>query len=151
MVADFVDSYQVALSIVEHERDCYRRAAETKKSCRARSKPIAEATFITKHSKQHIWTPYWMEAKEEFDAAEKARLTAEELAKQEEKERKAREKEQRAVSNAQRKALTTDAALQKKITKEVEAAERVREKEAQKLATQAAIQLKRANKLANKA
>lgn len=148
MVGEFLDGYQVALAIAEHERDCYKRAAETEKARRQRSKPLATKEFEGKHGKVLVWTPQYMVLKEEHEAALLAQQAAAELAKQEAKELKQREKEDREVLTAQRKALAADNALQKKIAREMERAEKLQSKQAQK---EASAQLKNDSKATQKA
>ena len=126
MVGEFLDAYQTELAIVEHERDCYKRAAETEIARRQRSKPLATAEFKKKHGNVNVWTPSWMVIKDEFEQEAQAHKDALELAKEEERGRKQRAKEEREVSNTQRKAIAADNALQKKIAKDVDAAETAR-------------------------
>ena len=54
IVSDLFDKYMAALSITEHKRDCYKRAAVTEKSRRARSKPTTDTAFIEKYGQRNI-------------------------------------------------------------------------------------------------
>jgi hypothetical protein len=49
LIGDWLEKYQTALSIAEHERDCYARAALTEIDRRKRSKPLALNTFKKEH------------------------------------------------------------------------------------------------------
>jgi hypothetical protein len=145
MVVDMFDKYQTALSIVEHERDAYKRATATEKSRRARSKPLATASFTQKNGIQHVWDQGWMELREARMAEIAARESTEQLAKQEEKARKQHEKEQIAIRNeqrkAQKKALAADIALQKKIAASSAFEDKARERAEKKSQKEAAKQL----------
>ena len=151
MVADMFDKYQAALSIAEHERDCYKRAAVTEKSRRARSKPAADTAFIEKHGVRNVWDQEWMQLRQNHMAEIAAKATADELAKQEAKAQKQRDKEQKEVETAQRKAqkqaLAQDTALQRRIAAaaaaDAKAAEKA-EKAAQKAADQQIAQEQKA-------
>lgn len=135
MVKEFIDSYQTALSIAEHERDGFKSAMITEQKKQQRSKPLADAAFIEKHGKVMVWTPGKMKLKKELYDEIEAQQTAEELAKQEAKAFKAREKEDRQILAAQQRQLRQDNILQRKITREAAAEEKRLARQAQKEAT----------------
>jgi hypothetical protein len=141
MVSDLFAEYQFALAIAEHERDCYKRAVTTEKARRQRSKPYANTEFVEEHGKRLVWNPHWMEVKAEFEAAQAAKKTADDLAKEEDKARKQQEKEQQVILTLQRKSLRAETALQKKIAKESEAAEKARAREEARIQKEAKEQL----------
>lgn len=141
MVADLFSEYQFALAIAEHERDCYKRAAVTEKARRQRSKPYANTEFVKEHGKCMVWNPHWMEVKVEFEAAQAAQKTADDLAKEEAKARKQQEKEEQAILILQRKSLRAETILQRKIAKDNAAAEKARAREEARIEKEAKQQL----------
>jgi hypothetical protein len=55
MIGEFLQRYQFELAIIEHERDCYKRALITQK---AKSKPgqlLANKAFKEMFRKTHLW------------------------------------------------------------------------------------------------
>lgn len=135
MVKEFIDGYQTALSIAEHERDGFKLAVITEQKKRQRSKPLADAAFIEKHGKVLVWTPGKMKQKRELYDEMEAQQTAEELAKQEAKALKSREKEEREILAIQQRQLRKDDVLQRKIAREAAAEEKRLAKQAQREAT----------------
>ncbi|KIV98517.1 uncharacterized protein PV09_09682 [Verruconis gallopava] len=96
-IGEVLEQYQFALTIAEHERDCYARAAITELERRQCSKPVANAVFKKEHGN----------------------IMAIEAKKIAEKAAKVQKKEEQEILRAQYKAIVADQRLQKAIQKDI--------------------------------
>lgn len=134
LVGEFLEKYQVALSIAEHERDCLKRALNTEQNKQQRSKPLATAAFIEEHGNVMVWDPQKIVLRQAFDKQKQDAEDAKELKKQQDKARRIHKKEQREILNAQKKAFKAESRLQKGIAQDDARAEKAADK-----ATDAAV------------
>jgi hypothetical protein len=100
LVGELLEKYQFALTIAEHERDCYARAAITKIDRRQRGKAVASAVFKKEHGNIMVWDKASMALKKQFDDLRQATKDAAELKKQQEKEDKAKEGRTRDITSS---------------------------------------------------
>ena len=111
MMREFLEKYQIALSIAEHERACLRRAVGTEQDKRARSKSLASKAFKDLYGDITIWDDEKMQLLKVFEAGRQMAIEEQEIIKHQERERKAREKEERDILNQQRKQLNIEVRL----------------------------------------
>ncbi len=101
LVADFLQKYQFELAVVEHERDCYKRALATQKSKDKPGQPSLSKDIKELFGDTRLWDDEKMALRNRLMQEAINKKEADALQKQLAKEAKAREKEEREILQAQ--------------------------------------------------